>query len=165
MEELIERVLLYIAPLIGDLGYTKDEIRMISGMIADEMWMDVIDESEDVVSEAIKRAVDSVLPFLRMSQRAASRSIQKIQESNQRSSEDYTQSLKELLASMDAKSIADYNAKIEERQYWRKLRGDIFLEFLRKSKGEGFKLPIMNTDVCLYELYKQDKEFGEENFK
>lgn len=32
----------------------------------------------------------------------------------------------EMLSKMDANTIADHKAKIDEREYWRKLRGEIF---------------------------------------
>lgn len=74
--------------------------------------------------------------------------------------------LKWFLQSMDANAIADHKAKIDEREYWRKLRGDIALEIIRK-RGDNFHYSTPShfvtiadmTRVLFDELYDQDKEF------
>ena len=72
----------------------------------------------------------------------------------------------EMLSKMDANSIADHKAKIDEREYWRKLRGDIALEIIRKRGDKGhydtashFVTIADMTRVLFNELYEQDKEF------
>ena len=81
---------------------------------------------------------------------------------------DKADGLKWLMQSMDANAIADHKAKIDEREYWRKLRGDIFLEVTRlrlqdtkypyTSAGDyNFLLGV--TSHCFKELYDQDQEF------
>lgn len=77
-----------------------------------------------------------------------------------------TDGLKWLLESMDANAIADHKAKIDEREYWRKLRGNIALEFIRKrgdkeyhSDPSHFSTIAGATRVLFDELYDQDKEF------
>jgi len=72
----------------------------------------------------------------------------------------------EMLSKMDANSIADHKAKIEEREYWRKLRGDIALEIIRKRGDNGhYKTPCHYaliaemTEVLFDKLYYQDQEF------
>lgn len=72
----------------------------------------------------------------------------------------------EMLSKMDANSIADHNAKIDEREYWRKLRGDIALEIIRKrGEREHYNTPshfatIADAARILFnELYSQDQEF------
>lgn len=72
----------------------------------------------------------------------------------------------EMLSKMDANSIADHKAKIDEREYWRKLRGDIALEIIRKrgdkeyySTPSHFETIADATRVLFNELYEQDKEF------
>ena len=75
----------------------------------------------------------------------------------------------EMLSKMDANSIADHKAKIDEREYWRKLRGDIALEIIRKSGDKGYRdtashfAIIADTTRALFnELYDQDNEFFED---
>lgn len=77
-----------------------------------------------------------------------------------------TDSLKWLLESMDANAIADHKAKIDEREYWRKLRGDIALEIIRKRGDKGhydtachYAVIAEMTKVLFNELYAQDAEF------
>ena len=72
----------------------------------------------------------------------------------------------EMLSKMDANAIADHKAKIDEREYWRKLRGDIALEIIRKRGDKGHYATACHyaaisemTSVLFNELYKQDKEF------
>lgn len=74
--------------------------------------------------------------------------------------------LREMLASMDAKAIADHQAEIDERAYWRKLRGDIALaiisqksEKLSLRSEDEWVLIAYKTDQFLDMLYNQDKEF------
>ena len=74
--------------------------------------------------------------------------------------------LREMLAAMDTKSIADHQENIDIRAYWRKLRGDIALEIIRKrgdkehySTPSHFETIADATRVLFNELYEQDKEF------
>ena len=72
----------------------------------------------------------------------------------------------EMLSKMDANSIADHKAKIDEREYWRKLRGDIALEILRKRGHNSYYSEVAHykTIACMAKelfdnLYAQDQEF------
>ena len=72
----------------------------------------------------------------------------------------------EILSKMDANSIADHKSKIDEREYWRKLRGDIALEIIRKRGDNSYYSDAAhyNTIACMAEklfdsLYAQDQEF------
>lgn len=63
----------------------------------------------------------------------------------------------EMLSKMDANAIADHKAKIDEREYWRKLRGDIFMSML---EGDGTPEQCLEmTEMYFSRLYNQDKEF------
>ena len=66
----------------------------------------------------------------------------------------------------DAHLVLDHKAKIAEREYWRKLRGDIALEIIRKRGDSGhyskpchYTLIAEMTEVLFDKLYDQDKEF------
>jgi hypothetical protein len=72
----------------------------------------------------------------------------------------------EMLSKMDANAIADHKAKIDEREYWRKLRGDIALEIIRKrgekehySMSSHFETIAEMTRVLFDNLYEQDQKF------
>lgn len=72
----------------------------------------------------------------------------------------------EMLSKMDANTIADHKAKIDEREYWRKLRGDIALEIIRKrgdnshySDAKHYQTIARMTETLFNELYNQDQEF------
>lgn len=66
--------------------------------------------------------------------------------------------LKDLMSQMDVKGQDDHRAKIAEREYWRKLRGDILLALLNKNMTIDLSLPDMATDFT-ERLYRQDKDF------
>ena len=66
--------------------------------------------------------------------------------------------LKDLMSQMDVKGQDDHRAKIAEREYWRKLRGDILLALLDKSTSINLSLPDRASDLT-ERLYKQDKDF------
>lgn len=79
---------------------------------------------------------------------------------------DKSDELRWLLESTDAHSILDHKAKIDEREYWRKLRGDIALEIIRKRGDKGHYATACHyaaiaemTKVLFDKLYDQDKEF------
>lgn len=68
--------------------------------------------------------------------------------------------------STDAHLILDHKAKIDEREYWRKLRGDIALEIIQKRGDAGhyskpchYTTIAEMTKVLFDKLYDQDKEF------
>lgn len=65
----------------------------------------------------------------------------------------------EMLSNMDANSIADHKAKIDEREYWRKLRGDIFLEYCKRASVETTIEALNITDEIIKALHAQDQEF------
>ena len=74
--------------------------------------------------------------------------------------------LNSMFAQLAPKAMADHNAKIAEREYWRKLRGDIALEIIRKrGDKEHYNAPSNfvtiadDTRVLFNELYDQDQEF------
>lgn len=71
-------------------------------------------------------------------------------------------SFKELMANMDVKAQDDHRAEIAEREYWRKLRGDILLIILKNY--DLYEVIHSNKIVDTVEtyttaIYNQDKEF------
>lgn len=71
--------------------------------------------------------------------------------------------LQDMFASMDTKAIADHQSLIDERAYWRKLRGDIFLEILRCCGDSVTYKDMVSTVKFVFEsLYEQDKAFFDE---
>ncbi len=79
---------------------------------------------------------------------------------------DKSDELRWLLESTDSHQILDHKAKITEREYWRKLRGDIALEIISKRGDAGhyskpchYTTIAEMTKVLFDELYYQDKEF------
>jgi hypothetical protein len=88
--------------------------------------------------------------------------LKQLDENNKRYAEqqvEHQELMNKMLASMDANAIADHKAEIDEREYWRKLRGDIAIEVLRKSSDINH-LDIMKITQQLFNiLYEQDKEF------
>lgn len=95
--------------------------------------------------------------------------IKKIEEQNKQYAEQQVERqemLNKMLASMDANAIADHKAEIEEREYWRKLRGDIALEILRQRASNGyyseakhFTLIADMADTLFNRIYEDNKDF------
>ena len=78
------------------------------------------------------------------------------------------ETINKMLASMDANAIADHKAKIDDRDYWRKLRGDIALEIIRKIGSSDHRYykdnygTIAGMTKQLFDLlFSQDVEFNE----
>lgn len=72
--------------------------------------------------------------------------------------------LKDMMKSMDAKVIADHKAVIAEFEYWRKLRGEIFMEMYRdhsaKNDGRKSEDDLLNkTKYLVNQLWQQDQDF------
>lgn len=81
------------------------------------------------------------------------KNLKETEEANARQQEN----LMKMFESMDAKAIADHKAKIDEREFWRKLRGDIFMSML---EGDGTPEQCLEmTEMYFSRLYKQDQEF------
>lgn len=96
-------------------------------------------------------------------------SYMKSQEDLRRMNEEHERTqnqLREMLASMDAKAIADHQSVIDEAAYWRKLRGDIALEIIRQradkenyGQKDNYTWICRITDTVFNELYNQHQEF------
>ena len=72
--------------------------------------------------------------------------------------------LKDMMKSMDAKAIADHKAVIAEFEYWRKLRGEIFMEMYRdhlaKNDSRKSEDDLLNkTKYLVNQLWQQDQDF------
>lgn len=72
--------------------------------------------------------------------------------------------LKDMMKSMDAKAIADHKAVIDELEYWRKLRGEIFMEMYRdhlaKNDSRKSEDDLLNkTKYLVNQLWQQDQDF------
>lgn len=70
----------------------------------------------------------------------------------------HVEMLKDLMSQMDVKVQDDHRAEIAEREYWRKLRGDILLALLDKGPSIDLSLSDRASDLTEY-LYRQDKDF------
>lgn len=82
---------------------------------------------------------------------------------NEQNKEDLN-TLKDMMKSMDAKAIADHKAVIDEFEYWRKLRGEIFMEMYRdklaKNDGRKSEDDLLNkTKYLVNQLWQQDQNF------
>lgn len=80
---------------------------------------------------------------------------------NNKKMEDQQELMNKMLGSLDANAIADHKAKIDEREYWRKLRGDIFKAvFDATPNDKGTMKTVIDTTKFYFDaLYKQDKDF------
>lgn len=72
--------------------------------------------------------------------------------------------LKDMMKSMDAKAIADHKAVIDEFEYWRKLRSEIFMEMYRdhlaKNDSRKSEDDLLNkTKYLVNQLWQQDQDF------
>lgn len=72
--------------------------------------------------------------------------------------------LKDMMKSMDAKAIADHKAVIDELEYWRKLRSEIFMEMYRdhlaKNGSRMSEDDLLNKAKYLVnQLWQQDQDF------
>lgn len=62
----------------------------------------------------------------------------------------------------DANAIADHKAAIDEREYWRKLRGEIFLKAMEKydfTHSGAVDSALSRSKYIVNKLYDQDKDF------
>ncbi len=71
--------------------------------------------------------------------------------------------LRDMLAAMDTKSIADHQAVIDEKMYWMKLRGEIFMKILERggefTSNRSLEWATNQTEIVFNNLYNQHKEF------
>ena len=89
--------------------------------------------------------------------------LKQLDENNKRYAEqqvEHQELMNKMLASMDANAIADHKAEIDEREYWRKLRGDIALEVIKQCDGVIDYEDVSVAVKGLFDLlYEQDKDF------
>ena len=86
-----------------------------------------------------------------------------IPDSNEQNKENLN-ALKDMMKSMDAKAIADHKAVIDEFEYWRKFRGEIFMELYRdhlaKNDSRKSEDELLNkTKYLVNQLWQQDQDF------
>lgn len=74
-------------------------------------------------------------------------------------SENHFDELKELMKSWNVKEQDNNRALIAEREYWRKLRGDIFFALLKENDDATFQQVVDYTKDYFDALYEQDKKF------
>ena len=128
-----------------------------------------VEQSETFVDDKGNRFHISELDLTRSDYEPQIFNLDEFEKRNREINQQYQESqamYMEMLSKMDANSIADHKAKIDEREYWRKLRGDIALEIIRKSGDKGhydsashFVTIASMTRVLFNELYDQDQEF------
>lgn len=70
---------------------------------------------------------------------------------------DNVKELKEIINSFDVKEQDNNRAEIAKREYWRKLRGDIFLSIHKEYVNKNDALEL--TKEIFDALYEQDVEF------
>lgn len=70
---------------------------------------------------------------------------------------DNVKELKEIMNSFDVKEQDNNRAEIAKREYWRKLRGDIFLSIHKEYANKNDALVL--TKEIFDALYEQDVEF------
>lgn len=87
---------------------------------------------------------------------------QKYLKGQEESFKEQKEMLNKMLTSMDANAIADHKAKIDEREYWRKLRGEVFLSLYNTqvlTTNDELEDVLGKTDNVIRALYGQDVDF------
>ena len=67
--------------------------------------------------------------------------------------------LKEMMKSWDVKEQDNNRTLIAEREYWRKLRGDIFFAVIKENDSATFQQVVDYTKDYFDALYEQDRKF------
>lgn len=70
-----------LKPKVKALGFSKEELQSVAADLADNLDLED-DASDDDVNAEIEKAVDSAVPFLKISQKAASRAIENYKSSH-----------------------------------------------------------------------------------
>ena len=136
-----------------------DEIFVRQGESGSKLWLDDIGRPYDISDLDFTQCFDEPKIF----------NLEEFEKRNREINQQYQESqamYMEMLSKMDANSIADHKAKIDEREYWRKLRGDIALEIIRKRGDNSYYSEVAHykTIACMTvelfsNLYAQDQEF------
>lgn len=71
-------------------------------------------------------------------------------------------SLTDIIKTFDVKAQDEHRAMIAEREYWRKLRGDIFIELFRNPLyfDRGIEGLLNDTKYLVNQLWQQDQDFS-----
>lgn len=91
--------------------------------------------------------------------------LSRLERVNERNDEDYKRTqeyLRSMMESLDAVKLAERQTEIAEREYWRRLRGDVFLAIWREYRTRNDACDVARQVVDT--LYKQDCDFIENLF-
>ena len=135
--------------------YTTDALEEKEVFVRQE-----IEESECFVDRDGERYHISELDLTRSDYETQIYNLEELEKRNKEMNQQYQESqamYMEMLSKMDANAIADHKAKIDEREYWRKLRGEIYASLCKEYHSD---LDALNqTEFIINHLYEQDKEF------
>jgi hypothetical protein len=119
-----------------------------------------VEQSETFVDDKGNRFHISELDLTRSDYEPQLFNLEEFEKRNKEINQQYQESqamYMEMLSKMDANAIADHKAKIDEREYWRKLRGEIFAS-LRKDYHSDLDA-LNQTEFFINRLYQQEQEF------
>lgn len=113
MNKKTKLVLDLLKPKASSLGFSKEELEGVATNIANNLVVDD-DAADDVLSEAVTKAVDAAMPFLELSQKNANRIIQKNKEEREKAEAEAKKAAAE--ARKKAEEEAAKKAKEEEER-------------------------------------------------
>lgn len=119
-----------------------------------------VEQSETFVDHEGNRYHISELDLTRSDYEPQIFNLEEFEKHNKEINQQYQESqamYMEMLSKMDANSIADHKAKIDEREYWRKLRGETFASLRKDYHSDSDAL--YQTEFIINHLYEQDKKF------
>lgn len=127
-----------------------DEIFVRQGESGSKLWLDDRGRMYDISDLDFTQCFDEPKIF----------NLEEFEKRNKEIEQQYKENqavYMEMLSKMDANSIADHKAKIDEREYWRKLRGEIFASLCKEYESDLDALK--QTEFIVNRLYDQDQEF------
>lgn len=127
-----------------------DEIFVRQGESGSKLWLDDRGRMYDISDLDFTQSFDEPKIF----------NLEEFEKRNKEINQQYQESqamYMEMLSKMDANSIADHKSKIDEREYWRKLRWETFAYLREKYQSDSDALN--QTEFVIKRLYDQDQEF------
>ena len=119
-----------------------------------------VEGSETFVDGAGNRFHVSELDFTQCFDEPKIFNLEEFEKRNKEINQKYQESqamYMEMLSKMDSNAIADHKAKIDEREYWRKLRGETFASLRKEYNSDSDALK--QTEFIINRLYEQEHEF------
>lgn len=154
MKKRTKQVLVILKPKSKALGFSREELEGIAADVANNLELDEEASDEDVNAE-IEKQVNAVLPYLKIAQKTAQRTIQSFKDSQDLDDDEVPAWAQALITQNKALQTEILGLKSERENDGRRSK----LKALLKDKGTFGKTVLKNFDKMKFENESEFDDF------